>query len=39
MEMIEDRNPEIGKADIKLIEISGDERARSLYDISEKEGG
>jgi hypothetical protein len=37
LEMIANRNPEVGKAVIKLIELSGDERARALYDIREKE--
>jgi predicted transposase/invertase (TIGR01784 family) len=37
LEMIAERNPEVGKAVVKLIELSGDERARALYDAREKE--
>ena len=35
--MIAERNPEIGKAVVKLRELSADERARDLYERREKE--
>ena len=37
LNMIAERNPEIGKAVVKLRELSADERARDLYERREKE--
>ena len=35
--MIAERNPQVGKAVVKLRELSADERARDLYERREKE--
>jgi len=37
LNMIAERNPEVGKAVVKLRELSADERARDLYERREKE--
>ena len=35
--MIAERNPQVGRAVVKLVELSADERARDLYERREKE--
>ena len=37
LKMIAERNPHIGRAVVKLVELSADERARDLYERREKE--
>jgi len=37
LDMIAQRNPEVGKAAVKLVELSADERARYMYELREKE--
>ena len=37
LNMIAERNPQVGRAVVKLVELSADERARDLYERREKE--